>query len=83
MRTPKLDLARFTDTTLDVNETLAVAVLANSAGFPTMSDEDMKIAIISLINTCTQQQSVIDELVSVVNELREPKPRRKFPFFKK
>lgn len=68
---PTLDFARYQETTLDVHETLAVAVLQNSAGLPTMSEEDMKIAIISLINTCTKQQTVIDELVNCVNELRD------------
>ena len=80
MRYRKLDLAKFTETTLDVDNTLAVAVLANSAGLPTMSDEDMKIAIISLINTCRTQQEVIDELVNCVNELRAPKKK---PWYRK
>lgn len=73
---PILDLAAHTETTLDVDNTLAVAVLSNSAGLPTMSDEDMKIAIVSLINTCTCQQAVINELVTYVNEQRSPKKSR-------
>lgn len=72
---PNLDLARFTKTTLDVDNTLANAVLENSYGQPTMSDEDVKIAILSLINTCRTQQEVIDELVTCVNELRAPKKK--------
>lgn len=72
---PNLDLANYTETTLDVNNTLAAAVLQNSHGDPTMSDNDVKIAIISLLNTCRTQQEVIDELVNYVNEQRAPKTR--------
>lgn len=72
---PNLDLAKFTKTTLDVDNTLAAAVLDNSHGLPTMSDKDMKIAIVSLINTCRTQQEVIDELVNAVNEMRAPKKK--------
>lgn len=77
-----LDYAKYTETTLNIDNTLAVAVLANSAGLPTMSDEDMKIAIVSLINTCTRQQAVIDELVTEVNTLREIKRFIRHPFKK-
>lgn len=78
---PILDLAKYIDTTLDIDNTLIVDALKNSAGLPTMSEEDTKIAIVSLLNTCTRQQNVIDELVDCVNELRAPKKKRKF--FKK
>ena len=83
-RFPNLDLARYTETSLDVHNTLAAAVLDKSNGFPTMSDEDMKIAIVSLINTCRAQQRVIDELVTYVNDERAPKPKKKIriPFKK-
>lgn len=74
---PLLDYAKHVDTAFDVDRTLAVAVLKNSAGLPTMSNEDMKIAIISLINTCSSQQKVIDELVSCVNDLRETAKTRR------
>lgn len=77
-----LDYARFAKTTLDIDNTLAAAVLENSAGLPTMSDEDMKIAIVSLLNTCTRQQAVIDELVTEVNELRDIKRHFRLPFKK-
>lgn len=77
-----LDSARYTETTLDIDNTVAVAVLQNSAGLPTMSDEDMKLAIVSLINTCTRQQAVIDELVTEVNELRDIKRHFRLPFKK-
>lgn len=76
---PILDLAKYTETTLDIDNSFAVAVLENSQGLPTMSDEDMKIAIVSLINTCTRQQAVIDELVNCVNELRETTKKTRKP----
>jgi hypothetical protein len=74
---PNLDLAKHTKTTLDVNNTLAAAVLENSYGQPTMSDNDVKVAIISLLNTCRTQQEVIDELVDYVNKQRALKTKRK------
>lgn len=83
---PKLDLAKYTtNSKLDVDNTLARAVLKNSEGDPTMSDEDTKVAIVSLLNTCRVQQQFIDELVECVNEMRAAKPKRKlkFPFRKK
>lgn len=74
-RYPKLDYARFTPNTLDINETLIVSVLKQSQGQRTMSDEDVKLAILSLFNTCMTQQQLIDELVDCVNEIREPKKK--------
>lgn len=59
----------------DIEETLIVAVLKNSHGQPTMSDEDVKLALLSLFNTCKTQQNIIDELVECVNDLRTPKKR--------
>lgn len=72
---PKLDYAQFTSTTLAIDETLIARVLENSHGQPTMSDKDVKLAILSLLYTCKHQQSIIDELVNCVNELREPKKK--------
>ena len=83
MRYPILDLARHTKTTLDIDESLITSVLNNSHGQPTMSDEDTKLAILSLLLTCKRQQTVIDELVDSVNEMRTPKKRSiKHPFKK-
>lgn len=82
MKTPKLDLAKFTKTTLDIEETLITKVLENSHGQPAMSDEDVKLAILSLLNTCKVQQTIIDELVIVVNDMRAPK-QKKFRIRKK
>lgn len=70
-----LDFAKYTKTTLDVDNTLANAVLENSHGHPVMSAEDTKIAIVSLLNTCKRQQEIIDELVSCVNEQRNTKKK--------
>lgn len=75
MRYPALDLAPYTKTTLDIDETLINAALSHSHGQPTMSDEDVKLAILSLLNTCKRQQTVIDELVNCVNEMRAPKTK--------
>ncbi len=77
-----LDYSKYTETTLNVDDTLAAAVLKNSHGNPTMSDEDVKIAILSLLMTCKRQQSVIDELVVEVNTLRETTRKFRFPFKK-
>lgn len=78
-----IDLAKYTKTTLDIEETLITRVLENSHGQPTMSDEDVKLAILSLLNTCKVQQTIIDEIVIVVNDMREPKKSRiKNPFKK-
>lgn len=74
-RYPKLDYARFTPNTLDIEQTLIVSVLKQSQGQRTMSDEDVKLAILSLFNTCKTQQQLIDELVDCVNEIREPKKK--------
>jgi len=83
MRTPKLDYAKYTKTTLDIDDSLIAKVLENSKGQPTMSDEDVKLAILSLFMTCKRQQEIIDELVPVVNDLRTPKPKKKLRFRKK
>jgi len=72
---PQLDYARFTPTTLDIEETLVVSALKQSQGQRTMSDEDVKLAILSLYCTCKTQQGIIDELVGAVNEMREPKKK--------
>ena len=72
---PKLDFARFTPNTLDIEQTLVVHALKQSQGQPTMSDEDVKLAILILYNTCTTQQQLIDELVDCVNEMRQPKKK--------
>lgn len=77
-----LDYSRYTETTLDIDNTLAAAVLEHSHGNPTMSDEDVKVAIVSLLLTCKRQQTVIDELVSEVNDLREIKRFIRNPFKK-
>lgn len=78
-----IDLAKYTKTTLDIENTLITSVLENSHGQPTMSDEDMKLALLSLLNTCKVQQTIIDELVIVVNDLREPDKRSiRHPFKK-
>jgi hypothetical protein len=52
---PRLDYARFTPTTLDIEESLIVQVLKNSKGERTMSDEDVKLALLSLFSTCKFQ----------------------------
>ncbi len=61
--------------TFYIEETLIIQVLKNSYGEPTMSDDDVKLAILSLFNTCKTQQAYIDELVDCVNELRTPKKK--------
>ena len=78
---PRLDYARFTPTTLDIEESLIVQVLKNSKGERTMSDEDVKLALLSLFSTCKFQQELIDELVNCVNELRKPK-KKSWQFWK-
>lgn len=82
MKYPRLDFARHTDTTLDIEETMLVQALHHSRGLRVMSEEDVKLAILSLYNTCKTQQAVIDELVVCVNELREPK-KKPFWHFRK
>ena len=70
---PVLDYSRHTPLAFDIENTLVVDVLKNSHGEPTMSDEDVKLAVLSLFNTCKTQQHIIEELVECVNELRTPK----------
>ena len=82
-QTPTLDLlAVVPGVSLDVTNTMAQYVLENSKGETTMSNEDMKIAIVSLLHTCTVQQKMIDELTTRVNAKRTEKPKRRFGFKK-
>lgn len=74
---PRLDYARYTETTLKVQETLAADSLKNSYGSPTMSEEDVKTAIVSLLMINERQQVIIDELVRCVNELRDTAKTRR------
>lgn len=76
----RLEVGRHT-TLLNVDDTLISAVLENSHGKPTMSDEDVKLALLSLLNTCRTQQYIINELVGCVNELRTPK-KKSWKFWK-
>jgi len=71
----KLDFAKNTGKTLEVEDSMITHVLQNSFGEPTMSNEDVKLAVLSLYNTCKVQQEYIDELVNCVNELRAPKKK--------
>ena len=76
---PRLDYAKNIDhPVFDIEDTLLINVLRNSYGQPTMSNEDVKLAILSLYNTCKTQQQLIDELIECINDLRTPKKRRFF-----
>ena len=74
---PQLDYARNVHPRkpFDIEETLIVQVLKNSQGQRTMSEDDVKLAVLSLFCTCKTQQALIDELVECVNDLRRPKKK--------
>jgi hypothetical protein len=77
MHYPRMDHAKAVHPRrpFDIEETMLVAALKHSQGSPTMSDEDVKIGLLSLLSTCKFQQELIDELVQCVNELRTPKKK--------
>lgn len=56
-------------------------ILENSRGESSLSDEDLKLAIVCLIGTCARQEVRIQSLISQVAELKAT-PKKFWQFWK-